>query len=79
MKFIQIILLILLVNGCSSNKVSYSGNYCSTCNEWLPLWRDGLCLDCIGYDKKVLTSMGQPSIMVAELTTTKERIINEYR
>lgn len=79
MKFIQIILLILLVNGCSSNKVSWNGNPCSTCNEWLPHWRKGLCLDCLAYDKKVLTSIGMPSIMVAELTTTKERIINEYR
>ena len=79
MKFFQIILFLLIFNGCASNNLSEFGNYCPDCNEWLPRWREGLCLDCVAFSKKVLTSTATPSMVYAELTTTKERIINEYR
>ena len=79
MKYLQIILLSVFLHGCSSNKTSFSGTYCPDCSEWLAHWRQGICLDCWGYDKKVLTNSTASTMLVAELTTTKERIINEYR
>lgn len=78
MKFLQIILFLIILNGCASNNLSEFGNYCPDCKEWLPQWRGGLCLDCVAFSKKVLTSTARPTMLYAESITTKQIITKKY-